>query len=268
MINITFDSNVWEKIVTSSEASNDSFFKLKKLIINKKIQAYICEIAISLESIQKIERAAFWQEYEPRLNYETHGGKINRDGTTTIKGGVCFSSYNEKHPGLHPKLKEKLLLAEHLGFKVLRMTNLGTVRSPEIPQNMFVESTDIDSFWSYAQKLSDCADYIVELRCGSYEYDKFKNKYSSYSSSTFKIDDSEEKGFIKSIAEWVDGDSISAHYASRNTIFCTEDRAKGAGNSSVFSKNNRTKLEHKYAIKILSVNELYEFIGRFLKLIN
>ena len=49
-MNVTFDTNVWERVI---DEDNHHFAEIKNKICNGKIQAYICEIALSLESIKK-----------------------------------------------------------------------------------------------------------------------------------------------------------------------------------------------------------------------
>jgi len=263
-MNITLDSNVWEKTVSSIETDENKYFQLKKLISSKKVKAYICEIALSLESITKKERATFWANYEPLFENTTLGGTHNTDGSITIHNHFCFSPNNEKHPGLHQTLIEKLELANALNFKVLRMTNLGTIRTSEIPKEMLEDSRTIDDFWEYAQKLYDCAEYINEIKCGSYEYDKFIDKHSYRGLSIpylFKeMDAYNTKVFAKLIAEWVDGDSIAAHYAFGNDIFCTEDQAKSTGQKSVFSQCNVAHIKNKFGINILSIDEVLDLV--------
>jgi len=261
-MNITFDSNVWEKLVLAKGKTeeNNKYANLRSLVEEEKIQPYICEIAISLESIMKKDRANFWNKYEPKIEHETIGGTKNNDGTTMIHNRTMFSPDNEKHPGLHPKLINNLELANELGFKVLRMTNFGTVRSTQIPKEMYIDFQDIDDFWKYAEKLSNCANYIAEIKCGSYDYSQFKTDNNVNGMSVPKIiqriSDSKKKVFAKSVAEWVDGDSIAAHYAYGNNIFCTEDRGKSAGSKSVFSANNLSKIKERYKIEVLSINEV------------
>ena len=51
-MNITFDTNVWEKVVNEEE---HHLVEIKNKILDGKIQAYICEITLSLEAIQKRE---------------------------------------------------------------------------------------------------------------------------------------------------------------------------------------------------------------------
>lgn len=69
-----------------------------------------------------------------------------------------------------------------------------------------------------------------------------------------------DKKFAIGVAEWVDGDALSAHYGYGIKYFCTNDNARGAGSNSVFSIENRRKLKDKFGINIISPIKLIELI--------
>ena len=245
-MNITFDSNVWERVVNEDE---HHFVKIKNKIRDGKMRAYICEIALSLESIRKKLRPEFFENYEPSRTVEhlpPENGKLGMR--------IGFGPNTELHPGLHPKLRVNLLKARDLGFHVLGMTNFGTVRTQEIPDDMYVNHAD-DEFWEYAELLAKCSDYITGLGCGQAAYSQFKEEFNlvgSVLSGIQTIPVEHRQRFKKSIAEWVDGDSLSAHYAAGNDFFCTDDKAGNSGTGSIFHTQNRTPLEKEFGIKIIS----------------
>jgi len=143
---ITFDSNVWESFFDPSKQNIDNFVNLKQLIKLNKIEPYICEVALSLESIRKKQRALVWENYKPLFEFEVTGTTQNEDGSTTFHNSLCISPDTKKHPGLHSVLVDRLELAKNLGFKVLSMTNFGTIRTSEIPEEMkvsFVNKTSM-----------------------------------------------------------------------------------------------------------------------------
>lgn len=171
-----------------------------------------------------------------------------------------FFSKNEVHPGLHEELKNKLSQANNLGFKVLRMANLGTVRTTEIPSEMYCNFANTEDFWSYAEKLAHLSEHIQSMKCGGYDFFELKNKLDFQNHSIQKIlstvDLPTRKRFPKTIAEWVDGEALSAHYAYDNAIFCSNDNARSAGRCSIFSKENIERIKCAYSIKVMSTNEL------------
>ncbi len=250
-LKVTFDSNVWEKVVSG----DNKFLKIRDNILSGNIEPYICEIAISLESIRKRERLSFWKGYESKA--EIVGEKFEEN---KFSGTICFGPNNEAHPGLHHVLKDCLLKANSMGFKVLTMTNIGTVRSPVIPDEMKISFSKIDDFWEYADELNDCSNFIQSLGAGAAEYFNLVEMYGLHGHSVMRIarelPDKLEKQFFQCVAEWVDGDALSAHYAYKNDFFCTQDSGKNAGSKSVFFPDNIRKVTEKFNVKVISASEL------------
>ena len=243
-MNVTFDSNVWEKVI---DEDDHHFVEIKNKIRAGEIRPYICEIALSLEAIEKKLRAEFFKSYEPSIKFEN---LPTQDGTVRMR--MCIEPNNELHPGFHPKLQCKLLKACDLGFHVLRMTRFGTVRPKDIPDAMYVDYVSKDEFWKYAEPLARCNEYIAALGCGQAAFNQLKERFNLFDSDSQGIPSEFEKRFQEAVAEWVDGDALSAHYASGNELFCTDDKAGNAGTGSIFHSQNRFQLEEKFGIKIIS----------------
>ena len=241
---ITFDSNVWERVINEEE---HHLVKINNKIREGKIQAYICEIALDLEAIQRKRRAELFGNYEDRTTVEDLPPENGQ-----LRMRVGFGPNTEQHPGIHPRQWDRLLIARDLGFKVLRMTNWGTVRTQEIPDDMYVRQDDIEEFWRYAELLAKCSDFITGLGCGQAAYNQFKAQFNLVGLGGQRIPSEQERKFSKAIAEWVDGDSLSAHYAAGNGFFCTDDKAGNSGTGSIFHVENRTQLEKAFGIKIIS----------------
>ena len=246
-MNVTFDSNVWEKVVGNAVSH---YAKIKDKIRTGEIRPYICEIALSLEAIQKKLRTAFFENYEPSIKFTDVPTE-----DSSLHTGVCFKPNEELHPGLHPKLRDKLLKARDLGFRVLRMTRIGTVRSKDIPDAMYVDYVSKDDFWKYAEPLARCSEYIAALGCGQAAYNQLKERFNQVNSDHTGIPSEFDKRFQEAVAEWVDGDVLSAHYASGNELFCTDDKARNAGTGSIFHPQNRARVEKKFCIKIISSHD-------------
>ena len=131
---------------------------------------------------------------------------------------------------------------------MLKMTNSGTVRPREIPDDMYVDDED----QKYIESLARCSEYIMALGCGQAAYNQLKERFNLFDSDSQGIPSEYEKKFQEAVAEWADGDSLSAHYASGNEWFCTDDQAGNAGTRSIFHSQNRSRLEKKFGIKIIS----------------
>ena len=245
--NITFDTNVWRRL---DNEEKPHLVEIKNKIQDGKIQPYICEIALVLEAIQRILRPEFFENYKPRMTGEDLPPE---NGKLRILASIAPNT--ELHPGLPAVLKADLLKARDLGFRVLRMAHLGTVRTTEIPDDMYVKNANINEFWEYANLMAKCSDYITGLGCGQSDYNQFKEEYNlvgSVVSESHTIPVEHRERFARAIAEWADGDSLAAHYATGNDFFCTNDTARKAGTGSIFYDQNRAQLEKAFGIKIIS----------------
>lgn len=238
---VTFDSNVWERLVEEPSAHPE----LREKILSGVISPYMTEISVSLESIQNSKRQEFFRSYMPSTDWRAEsvgpGGEIHAKFT--------FGPNTASHPGLHSKLSQNLSKAQELGFKVIRMTNLGTVRSPEIPQDMLLTVESHQEFSDYAQRLTDCHGFITSLGCGYHDYEMIKQ--TGQPGSPEKL--------AEAIAEWVDGDALAAHYAFGADIFCTNDRGRNAGSKSIFFPDNLAKLKSHFAMTVLTPDELLPY---------
>lgn len=256
---VTFDSNVWENIVSPDRDQSGVYEVLHSDICNNAIKPYFCEVALSLESIFKTNRLSHTSTYKPKIEVVTEEFDGNR-----FHGVVGFGPDNDAHPGMHSVLKTKYLNAVAIGFKVLAMTNIGTARAKEIRDETKIGFSSIDDFWDYADRLHECSTYIESLGCGSDTYHKLVEKYdikmSPYKRLAQMASKTEVKQFAASVAEWADGDSISAHYAYGNDYFCTSDQAGNAGSKSVFYPGNLRLVSEKFGLQVVSPEELVNLI--------
>ena len=126
---VTFDSNVWESLVVELS----EYPAIRQRILSGAISPYMTEISVSLESIQKSARQRFFENYSPSFTW-----RAESVAAAGIHGTFSVGPDTASHPGLASKLLQKLLKAQELGFKVIRMTNFGTVRSPKIPKDMLL----------------------------------------------------------------------------------------------------------------------------------
>jgi hypothetical protein len=240
-IKVTFDTNVWRRLVTEPS----QYPALREKIVSGEISPYMTEISVSLESIQKSKRQEFFRSYMPSTSWTAEsvgpGGQIH----ATFTFGPDVAS----HPGLHTKLSQSLPKAQELGFKVIRMTNWGTVRTPEIPQDMLLTVENCGAYWAYADRLSACSQFIASLGCGYRDYEMIKQTRQPGS----------PEQLATAIAEWVDGDALAAHYAFCADVFCTNDRARGAGSRSIFYPDNLAKLKEWFPIVVLGPDELLQY---------
>jgi hypothetical protein len=70
----------------------------------------------------------------------------------------------------------------------------------------------------------------------------------------------EQRQINRAITEWADGDSVVAHYAYGNDIFCSEDFGKGALSPSVLDAANRAWLTQAFGLQFATLSELAQML--------
>ena len=86
----------------------------------------------------------------------------------------------------------------------------------------------------------------------NYSLRRFKEQSNLVGAGVQSIPSEHRKEFAEAIAEWVNGESLAAHYAAGNEFFCTDDNARKAGTKSIFHPENKNRLETEFGIKIIS----------------
>lgn len=246
---IVLDSNVWEKVVDSKA---EPYRTINSKIRGKLLVPFICEAALSLEQIPRMRRAGFFKTYKPKFEIKDTQSVDNRVSTE-----FSVSPNNELHPGLPEVLISRLALAQKLGFKVIHMNRFGTVRTNEIPEDMYVQFDENGGFWRRAELFSEFVSFIEKMGCGQSQYGSFKREFGLYDGS-LRIPENKHNAFIKAIAEWSDGDSIAACYSMGIHLFCTDDRGRNAGCASVFFPENIKKISERFEIKVISSSNAAE----------
>lgn len=251
---ITFDSNVWRKIVSPQNFPKDplteTYFRINQAIISGKIEAYLSETIFTLEAIKRIERKDFFSKYKPKHAYNIS----EKDGIVNISASIA--SNPELHPGNNEFLNEHLNDALNIGFKIINIPRIGTVANPDL------EGKKINLHNSEFEKMAQVSERIMELKAGIYDITRIGEKY--YPHSWFigvgKAPDSENHQIASAVAEWADGDSVALHIALNGDYFCTNDNAKKAGSNSVLSKKNIEILNTEFNFKKINPLELSELI--------
>ena len=80
-----------------------------------------------------------------------------------------------------------------------------------------------------------------------------RHAYDNVKKAKLKISDNQ---YADAVAEWADGESLSAHYAYGCDVFCTNDQSRNAGRKSIFYPSNLLRLKERFKIVVLSSDEL------------
>jgi hypothetical protein len=249
-LRVTFDSNVWQMAVTPSLASKTAlygdFVAIHDALRRKQIQGFISETVGTLEAIRNLGRKAYFTSIRPKVNVQVVNAT---QGQALLK--IDIGTTHDQHPGLHRVLEERLQLAIALGFRFMRAPRM-TIPVPALMLDLsvFADETDVPTAAARDNRWGDIMSTIEQRGVGS------ALLRSLYEKAGGRVNDIEEEAFARAVAEWADGDSVAAHVAYNNDIFCTEDRGKSAGGASIFDAGNRQWLEFTYSVKIDTVKEL------------
>lgn len=255
---VTFDSNGWRIVSSPDSFPNDSAITeartIHDAIAQGRIEAYLSETVFTLEAIKKPGRHQFFAEYKPKIDFEE---SVQPDGSIALSVGIGPDP--NAHPGNNPYLTTHWADAEKLGFKILHCTRVATAKNPDLKPEWFIPVSH-----EIAERFGACGRDIESHGCGLSQLKAIGQRYAPsnmpWHAGISAASDSEENSIAKAVAEWADGDAVSAHHAYGNDYVCTRDIAKAAGNNSVFSAANRTWLGQKYGIKFITPEKLAKLV--------
>ncbi len=181
-------------------------------------------------------------------------------------GEEVSSKNGANAPEISEYLKRVIPQALEMGF---RFTALPRIGAPKLNLS--------DKYWAPSNKYSDkerlkrsfeCARFIESLGAGK---GKLMNELGAQNGGLVphtKNDNSiTVKNYSKAVSEWTDGDALAASYGYGIDYFCTNDRASGAGSTSIFHASNLQQLEQKFPVNVVSPEELVQALAEANKLI-
>ena len=241
-VTVTFDSNVWENIVDPDKRCG-IYLDLFELVESRKITPLFFAGLAIFETIPKNLRKDYIANY--KMPYEWDDGivKIKKNGTKPYQ----LSEYHNRH----------LRAAFDMGFKFIDLPRIGVTTIPA----EYMSNLELYPLGERLERAFKCGRFIEnELQAG---YQNFKNLLDLKSGEHIcqkskDNDDITDKKYAAGVAEWMDGDSLAAHYGYGIDYYCTNDKGKGAGSSSIFHSNNREKLKERFNIEIIEPSELLQ----------
>jgi len=257
-ISVTFDSNVWEKIVTPESAFGDEnavyFATIRSLLEKRQARGYLSEVIFNLEAVPKRLRWQYFGNYQPKSEYTNLKTSDN-----SVHGRVAIKPNPVGHPGNSEFLDRHLKNAKNLGLTLISSPRIGLPRSPDLPGALF-KVLSAEELKAQQHLYFEAGHFITELGCGISLVKELGERYKKSANDTWlsalsNTPESKKKKVAKAIAEWADGDAVAAHISYRLDYFCTLDKAAGAGRKSIFSSENRKKLIEKYQTKFVTPKE-------------
>lgn len=244
---ISFDSNAWERIF---DPADSEFAPIRDALLAREIKGFICETGFCIEAIAKRDRADYF--VEPQLGVRFGDG--TREGRFSLSMSV--GPNDECHPGLPEKQSRKLQCALAAGIKLMHGSNwLGLPRPQEIrDRTNFVQETRQAAHEREQRQLNACT--LIDARgVGKAAFD------AAGGWNLRSVDSADQKKLYRACAEWADGEMVAAHIAYQNDVLCTNDHARGAGNS-IFDATNRAWLTAKFDVVFVTTDALLAGITR------
>jgi hypothetical protein len=242
---VTFDSNVWEFVVRPSRVPDNpnhgDFCAVHEALRSKRVEGFISETVGTLEAIKRVGRSSYFNSIKPTVDVKLENVKGNQLLIT-----VNIGTNHRQHPGLKPILQGGLDAAFALGIRVMRAARIGIpVPAPFLSLEHYADEQDIetsakrDNYWGEVLE-------AIELR--------------GVGAAAARTVTQASPEFSRAVAEWADGDSVAAHIAYKNDVFCTEDIGNSAGGKSILDQSNRLWLEKTYGVKFATTHELAQLV--------
>ncbi|WP_372834437.1 hypothetical protein, partial [Pontibacterium sp.] len=235
---------VWEIIVDEEKrlSSDPIYTTLFELIESKEIEAYFFEGLATMETVHKKDRKDYIGSYRSGFSMAVDGETV-----TSFEGSGS--------PIVSEYLKKTIPKALELGFRLTRMPRIGAPML-EISDEFKAE----DKKYELGERLDrsfKCGRFIESLGAGKGDLmNQLGGSDGGVIQKTKEDTSITDKKYAKAVGEWVDGDALAANYGYGIDFFCTNDRASGAGRSSIFHADNLSQLESKFPVNVVSPEEL------------
>lgn len=261
MLLVTFDSNVWRPAGDPTRFPNDpmhaSFTKIHRALCGVQIEGRLSETVFTLEGIARADRKNMLSAYKPKIGITE---EVLPDGRIHL--GLSIGPDLTAHPGNNSYLSSHLNDALALGFKLMHCHRVAGFINPDIKTEWYAQ-TPIPTI-DVANKFGEVGRKIEAAGAGI-AWVKSIGTANAQSAEHWpqglaNAPSTEDKTIASAVAEWADGDMVSAHVAYQNHYICTRDTAKAAGSNSVFSPSNRVWLERDYGVKFVSPVELANLV--------
>jgi hypothetical protein len=258
-LRITFDTNTAAKLVTVYRAKRDGNWAQYKdfpeasvltAIEDGHVLAFATNVSLDLEGIPKADRKAYFAAF----------GFISREESSISPSQYVFElkAGSTHKVGVHEIQERRYSDFVRLGGKFLNYPRIGQERlSPIVNEHqaddaLFAVQERLDRTFAISREIESWGCGMSWIKALGQGLDPAVPWFTALEKAALDLDDR----VANAISEWADGDAVSAHYGYGNDVFCTNDRASGAGAASVFSEANRHRLSQEYAIVFRDMTEV------------
>lgn len=258
---ITFDSNVWRKVVSPQNFPKDpnhmDYVRIHNAIADRKIVAFLSETVFTLEAVKRSERKDFFKRYFESFSIKN---QIIEETDDEIIVRNTLGPNKNLHPRNNDFLNEHFSDAVKLGVHILKFPRIAGLQNEDISVGRYKYSNEKE-MESYQNILFKVARDIENLGAGIQQTKNFALKFgNTWQKGIINAPDSENGNIAKYIAEWADADSVASHIAINGDYFCTYDLAKKAGENSVLNEKNIQALHTLYGFKTINPTELVKLL--------
>ena len=261
---VTFDTNAFDKIVRPSVYAKDPDYRDFLTIHNASkrgdLLGFVSETMITLEGIGRDQRAVVFGD----TNLSRRTEQVSEDTIVTT-----LTTEQMSRQSLHPKQAERFVAAFDLGIRLLGAPRIGMPRV-EGDFYAFEASTALserlDRFFNIMRAIEARGLGLPRAKEIADRWaDRAEPNEPWYRVLGKAKDIHEKREVARAVAEWADADSIGAHYAYRNEIFCTLDMAAGEGargDAAILDDGNREWLSSTFGIRFASLKDLAKEVAR------
>lgn len=270
-IKVMFDTNTYRHIIDETADENNTkevYSFIADAIKRKEIEAFLSETTFVIEAIVKKDRLAFMANVQPKIS-STEKVRENSIDITMCIGPDEEHTVNFDECG---PLREYYKKSLEMGFVIVRIPRIGGIINKEIDYSKMLVSTKENP---YMDKIGDISSFISKLGAGEYQlqnllspyatsmnciYDQFKGLFDDVNKMSKDAKQTAIKKVAKVIAEFSDSEAVSVSIGMDCDAFCTNDCAKSAGETSVFSEKNVKAISEAYHFVKVSPTALVELI--------
>jgi hypothetical protein len=261
---VTFDTNTFDKVVRPSVYPNDpsypDFVAVHEALKRIDVLGFISETIITLEGVGKDQRALVLGTTDLHRRTE----QVSEDTFA-----ITLTTEQAARQPLHRKQAERFVAAFDFG---LRLLGTPRVAMPRVEGDFYAFEVP-EALGERLDRFHDIMRAIEARGLGFPRAEAIANRWADravrnepwYRVLSAAKDIHETREVSRAVAEWSDADSIGAHYAYDNNLFCTLDVAAGEGrrgDPAILDANNREWLSSNFGIKFGSITDLAKEVSR------
>ena len=261
---VTFDTNTIEKAASPERCDRDplhaDYVKVHQAVVDGRIEGFFSETIITLEGIQKANRAAVLGSTTMTQSEQI----TEHPETDETVVATTFTVSDPLRQPLHSQVAARIAAARALGMRLLKAPRLGGMNINDPNGTIFAAEADeaaldkrLRLYQSVLRQLDTRGVGFVLVKQLAIDFAQRAHVQEPWFKSLNRANGvAEERAVQRAVAEWADGDSIAAHIGYGIDYFCTGDEGKSSGAASVFDAASRAWLSATYGARFITMTDL------------